>query len=88
MATLRTHIDLDEVEASPLSCGPHTRHALVTAARALIALVEVERLAQFEPEELQEPWAAALAAVQPFLPDHHGASDGPMPEGFTSDEEF
>ena len=38
MATLRTHIDLDEVEASPLSCGPHTRQALVAVARAALKL--------------------------------------------------
>ena len=38
MSALRTHIDLDEVEASPLSCGPHTRQALVAAARAALKL--------------------------------------------------
>lgn len=84
MATLRTHIDLDEVEASPLSCGPHTRQALVAATRALIALVEKEGLDRyFELDELNEPWRSAVAAVAPFRPDHHGASDAPMPEGVT-----
>jgi hypothetical protein len=38
MAQIRTHIDLDEVEASPLSCGPHTRQALVAVARAALKL--------------------------------------------------
>lgn len=37
-ARLRTHIDLDEVETSPLSCGPHTRQALVAVARAALKL--------------------------------------------------
>jgi hypothetical protein len=80
-ARLRTHIDLDEVEASPWACGPHTRQALVNAARALIAIVEHEHLDRYEVEELNEPWASAVAAVQPFLPEHR--SDGPMPEGVT-----
>lgn len=65
----RTHIDLDEVEASPLSCGPFTRQALVDAARALIAVVEQENLDRFGADELNEPWAGALAAVQPFRPE-------------------
>jgi hypothetical protein len=82
-ARLRTHIDLDEVEDSPLSCGPHTRHALVAATRALLAVVEHEHLDRHEPDELNEPWASALAAVAPFRADTFGASDGPMPEGIT-----
>lgn len=57
-ARLRTHIDLDEVEASPWACGPHTRQALVNAARALIAIVEHEHLDRYEVEELNEPWAS------------------------------
>ncbi len=68
-ARIRTHIDLDEVEASPLSCGPHTRQALVAATRALITIVQKEGLARYQPDELNEPWASALAAVQPFLPE-------------------
>ena len=80
---VRTHIDLDEVEASPLSCGPHTRQALVAATRALLALVDYEHLYRHEPDELNEPWASALAAVAPFRPDTFGASDRPMPEGVT-----
>lgn len=80
-ARLRTHIDLDEVEASPLNCGPTTRRALVDATRALLAVVAKERLDRFAPDELTEPWAGALTAVQPFLPEH--PSDGPMPEGVT-----
>ena len=83
MASLRTHIDLDEVEDSPLSCGPHTRQALVAATRALIAWVEHDRIDRHEVDELNEPWASALAAVQPFRPDTFGASDAPMPEGVT-----
>ena len=69
MASLRTHIDLDEVEDSPLSCGPHTRQALVAATRALIALVEEEDLDRWDESELNEPWASALAAVAPFRPE-------------------
>ena len=80
-ARLRTHIDLDEVDASPWACGPQTRRALVAATRALIAVVAKERLDRFAPDELTEPWAGALTAVQPFLPEH--PSDGPMPEGVT-----
>lgn len=68
-ARLRTHIDLDEVEASPLNCGPTTRRALVDATRALLAVVEHEGLHRYEVDELNEPWAAALAAAQPFLPE-------------------
>ena len=68
-ARLRTHIDLDDVAASPWACGPHTRHALVAATRALLAVVEHEHLDRHEPDELNEPWASALAAVQPFLPE-------------------
>ena len=83
MANLRSHIDLDEVEAVLGACGPHTRHALVADARALIAYVEHDRLDDYELDDLNEPWASALAAVQPFRPDYHGASDAPMPEGIT-----
>lgn len=68
-ARLRTHIDLDEVDASPWACGPQTRRALVAATRALIAVVAKERLDRFKADELTEPWAAALAAVQPFRPE-------------------
>ena len=68
-ARLRTHIDLDEVEDSPLSCGPHTRQALVAGVRALLAVVEHEHLDRHEPDELNEPWASALAAVAPFRPE-------------------
>ena len=68
-ARLRTHIDLDEVDASPLSCGPHTRQALVAATRALLALVNYEHLYRHEPDELNEPWASALTAVAPFRPE-------------------
>lgn len=82
-ARLRTHIDLDEVEDSLLSCGPHTRHALVAATRALLAVVEHEHLDRHEPDELNEPWASALTAVAPFRADTFGASDGPMPKGVT-----
>ena len=86
-ARIRTHIDLDEVEASPLSCGPHTRQALVAAARALLAWVEYERVDRWDKiADLNEPWASALAAAAPFRPDHHGASDGPMPAGVTEVE--
>lgn len=69
MVNLRTHIDLDEVEATPWACGPFARQALVDATRALLAIVEREGLHRFEADELNEPWAAALAAVQPFLPE-------------------
>lgn len=68
-ANLRTHIDLDEVEATPWACGPYARQALVTAARALLAVVDDEITPGFTPDELREPWASALAAVQPFLPE-------------------
>ena len=47
-----------------------TRQALVAATRALIALVAKEGLDRyFELDDLNEPWASALAAVQPFLPE-------------------
>ena len=59
------------------------RHALVAATRALLAVVEHEHLDRHEPDELNEPWASALAAVAPFRADTFGASDGPMPEGVT-----
>lgn len=65
-ARFRTHIDLDEVDATPWACGPSTRRALVAATRALIAVVDAEGLDRFDPDELTEPWASALAAVQPF----------------------
>ena len=74
MAQLRTHIDLDEVEASPLNCGPTTRRALVDATRALLAVVEHEGLHRYEADELNEPWAAALAAARPFLPSEATAT--------------
>jgi hypothetical protein len=70
MAQIRTHYDLDDIAASPWACGPHTRQALVAATRALIAVVEHDdALLSYEPDELNEPWASALAAVQPFLPE-------------------
>jgi hypothetical protein len=87
-ARIRTHIDLDEVEASPWACGPHTRQALVNAARALIAIVEHEHLDRYEVEELNEPWASALGATLPFRADTHGASDAPMPPGVTEVEDW
>ncbi len=65
-ARIRTHIDLDEVEATPWACGPSTRQALCAATRALLAVVEHEHLGRYEVDELNEPWASALAAVQPF----------------------
>ncbi len=68
-ARISTHIDLDEVEATPWACGPYARQALVDAARALLASVEREGLHRFEAEELNDPWTAALAAAQPFLPE-------------------
>ena len=69
MARLRTHIDLDEVADSALNCGPTTRRALVDATRALLAIVEHEGLHRYEVGELNEPWAAALKAAAPFLPE-------------------
>jgi hypothetical protein len=70
MAHLKTHIDLDEVADSPLSCGPITRAALVAATRALIALVEKEGLDRYyELDELNEPWRSAVAAIAPFRPE-------------------
>ncbi len=70
MAQLRTHIDLDEVEASPLNCGPTTRRALVDATRALLAVVErMDLNRRYEVDELNEPWASALKAAAPFLPE-------------------
>lgn len=68
-ARLSTHIDLDQVEDTPWACGPHTRRALVAATRALINIVNAEGLDRFDPDELTEPWATALAAVQPFRPE-------------------
>jgi hypothetical protein len=68
-ARIRTHIDLDEVEATPWACGPSTRQALCAATRALLAIVDQERLDRFDPDELTEPWATALAAAAPFRPD-------------------
>lgn len=65
-ARISTHIDLDEVEASPWACGPYARQALVTATRALLAVVEHEGLRGFEADALNEPWASALAAAAPF----------------------
>ena len=67
MAQLKTHIDLDEVADTPLACGPATRSALVEATRALLAIVEHERLDRHEVDELNEPWASVLAAAQPFM---------------------
>lgn len=70
MAQIATHIDLDEVEASPWACGPVTRQALVDAARALIALVDKEGLERYhELDDLNEPWASVVRAVQPFRPE-------------------
>lgn len=69
MSVPTTHIDLDEVEETPWACGPFTRRALVAATRALLAVVEREGLDRYEPDELTEPWAAALAAVAPFRPE-------------------
>ncbi len=68
-ARISTHIDLDEVEATPWACGPYARQALVDATRSLIAIVEHERIDRFEADALNEPWASALAAVQPFRPE-------------------
>ena len=68
-ARLSTHIDLAQVEDTPWACGPYTRRALVAATRALINIVNAEGLDRFDPDELTEPWATALAAVQPFRPD-------------------
>ncbi len=62
-------IDLDEVEETPWACGPYTRRALVAATRALVAIVQAERLDRFDPDELTEPWATALAAAAPFRPE-------------------
>lgn len=66
-ARLADRIDLDQVEESPWACGPYTRRALVAATRALLAVVERERLDRFEVDELTEPWASALKAAAPFL---------------------
>ena len=68
-ARLQTHIDLDQVEETPWACGPYTHRALVAATRALIAIVDTEQLDRFDADELTEPWASALAAVQPFRPN-------------------
>lgn len=65
-ARIADHIDLDQVAETPWACGPYTRQALVAATRALLAVVEAERLDRFEPDELCEPWASALAAAAPF----------------------
>lgn len=65
-ARIADHIDLDQVAETPWACGPYTRRALVAATRALLAVVEAERLDRFEPDELSEPWASALAAAAPF----------------------
>lgn len=72
MAQLRTHIDLDEVQAaSGYLVGPHTRDCLVAATRALLAVLDAEGItpARYEPDDLQEPWASALTASQPFRPE-------------------
>jgi hypothetical protein len=68
-ARISTHIDLDEVEATPWACGPYARQALVDATRSLIAIVELEGLHRFEADALNEPWASALAAAAPFRPE-------------------
>lgn len=68
-ARISTHIDLDEVEATPWACGPYARQALVDATRALLAIVEHEGLRGFEADALNEPWASALAAAAPFHPE-------------------
>lgn len=65
-ARIADRIDLDQVEETPWACGPYARRALVVAARALLAVVEAERLDRFAPDELCEPWASALAAAAPF----------------------
>ena len=72
-ARLQTHIDLDQVEETPWACGPYTRRALVAATRALIAIVDREDLDRFDADELTEPWATALAAIQPFRPEDGAA---------------
>lgn len=69
MSAVKTHIDLDEVEETPWACGPYTRRALVNATRALLAVVDQQDLDRYEIEELNEPWASALAAVAPFRPE-------------------
>lgn len=69
MTRLADHIDLDQVEETPWACGPYTRRALVDATRALLAVVEHEGLHRYEVDELNEPWAAALKAAAPFLPE-------------------
>lgn len=70
MASLRTHIDLDEVGARDgFLVGTYTKDCLVAATRALLAIVEHEHLDRHEPDELNEPWASALAAVAPFRPE-------------------
>lgn len=68
-ARIADHIDLEQVEETPWACGPYTRRALVAATRALLAVVDKEGLDRFAPDELTEPWASALAAVAPFLPE-------------------
>lgn len=68
-ARIADRIDLDQVEETPWACGPYARRALVAATRALLAVVEAERLDRFEPDELSEPWASALAAAAPFRPE-------------------
>ena len=61
---MTAHIDLDRV--SSIDIPADTVDALVAAARALIAYVEHDRLDDYELDDLNEPWASALAAVQPF----------------------
>lgn len=69
-ARIAERIDLDQVEETPWACGPYTRRALVAATRALLAVVQNELGPyHYEPDELTEPWASALAAVAPFLPE-------------------
>lgn len=80
-ANLRTHIDLDMVDATPWACGPYTRRALVAATRALIAICD-DQLRHVDCDDLAEPWASAHVACEPFrrpVPTE-------MPSGFTDEE--
>ena len=70
MTRLADHIDLDQVEETPWACGLSTRRALVAATRALLAVVErMDLNRRYEVDELNEPWASALKAAAPFLPE-------------------
>ena len=61
---MTAHIDLDRV--SSIDIPADTVDALVAAARALIAYVEHDRLDDYELDDLNEPWASAVRAIQPF----------------------